>query len=421
MELNKINKNKFLVEKLLILFPVSLIFFPLFSEVIILFLILFCLFDIKKNILFDYLKDPIIIFLILFWVYLNINYLINFENSPSLLRTIFFGRFILLILSIIYFINYQKINLNKIINFWLILIIIICCDLLVQFYFGKNIFGYQSIQIENINRLGGFLNDELKIANFIFHFGFLVFAHNYAKEKQYQSTNFYNLFYLLLILVCIFITGERSNFLTTLIFVILFLFFTDNKKFYISSVSFFIISFLIIINYFHKDLTSRMLFNIAKNIDILKIEENKSFLNKNSHHFAHYSTAYQIFERNKLFGVGIKNFRNFCDKDEFNKDIYKGWEDRKCATHPHNFYFEILSELGLVGLILIAIFFIIMFMKVFKMILKTKDKFLIINFLIVLVYFVPFMPKGSFFTTWNAMIFWFLISFLIANYFRLKN
>ena len=164
-----------------------------------------------------------------------------------------------------------------------------------------------------------------------------------------------------------------------------------------------------------------MLFNIAKDIDILKIEENKSFLNKNSHHFAHYSTAYQIFERNKLFGVGIKNFRNFCDKDEFNKDIYKGWEDRKCATHPHNFYFEVLSELGLVGLILIAIFFIIMFMKVFKMILKTKDKFLIINFLIVLVYFVPFMPKGSFFTTWNAMIFWFLISFLIANYFRLKN
>ena len=103
------------------------------------------------------------------------------------------------------------------------------------------------------------------------------------------------------------------------------------------------------------------------------------------------------------------------------KIFIKAGKIEKCATHPHNFYFEILSELGLVGLILIAIFFIIMFMSVFKMILKTKDKFLIINFLILLVYFVPFMPKGSFFTTWNAMIFWFLISFLIANYFRLKK
>lgn len=421
MELNKIDRNKFLVEKLLILFPVSLIFFSSLSEVIIIFLILLFLFKVNKDLFFRQLKDPMIICLIIFWGYLNINYLINLENSPSLLRTIFFGRFIMLILAISFFINYQKINLNKIINYWLILIVIVCFDLFFQFYFGTNIFGYKSIPIENINRLGGFLNDELKISNFLFHFGFLVFAYNYSKENKYHSINFYNLFYLILIVISIFITGERSNFLSTLMFLFLFVFFSDNKKIYFWFISIFIICSLTFSNFFYKDLNSRMFIKLAKNINLLKIEKNKSFLNKNSHHFAHYSTAYQIFEENKLFGVGIKNFRNFCDKDEFNKHIYEGWEDKKCSTHPHNFYFEILSELGFVGLVFILTFFLLMFLKIIKMFFKSKDKFLIINFLIILVYFIPFIPKGSFFTTWNSMIFWFVTSFLIANYFRLKK
>ena len=54
------------------------------------------------------------------------------------------------------------------------------------------------------------------------------------------------------------------------------------------------------------------------------------------------------------------------------------------------------------------------------MILKTKDKFLIINFFNSFVYFVPLCLKEVS-SQLDAMIFWFLISFLIANYFRLKK
>ena len=61
--------------------------------------------------------------------------------------------------------------------------------------------------------------------------------------------------------------------------------------------------------------------DLLKKINLFKIENNKNYLNKNSHYFAHYSAAYQIFERNKMFGVGLKNFRNFCDDESLNSKI----------------------------------------------------------------------------------------------------
>ena len=51
--------------------------------------------------------------------------------------------------------------------------------------------------------------------------------------------------------------------------------------------------------------------DLLKKINLFKIENNKNFLNKNSHYFAHYSAAYQIFERNMMFGVGLKILETF--------------------------------------------------------------------------------------------------------------
>ena len=130
---------------------------------------------------------------------------------------------------------------------------------------------------------------------------------------------------------------------------------------------------------------------------LLKYEPGKSYLNKSSHYFTHASVAYQIYKNNKLFGIGTKNFRNFCDNSNFDKDIHPAWQNMKCSTHPHNFYFEILSELGIIGLIFLVSFFIFSFARFFNCYLKNKDDFLIVNFLIILVYFIPVLPRGSFF------------------------
>ena len=64
---------------------------------------------------------------------------------------------------------------------------------------------------------------------------------------------------------------------------------------------------------------------------------------KETQHGAHYYTAVKIFLKYPMFGVGNKNFREECLKEEYENNNYKRIAER-CATHPHQIYFELLSE-----------------------------------------------------------------------------
>ena len=74
----------------------------------------------------------------------------------------------------------------------------------------------------------------------------------------------------------------------------------------------------------------------------------KSLVRTNQH-LGHYYTAIEIFKQNIFFGVGIKNFRNVSHEKKYNPiENFNGG-----TTHPHQFHFELLSELGLVGYLLL--------------------------------------------------------------------
>ena len=86
----------------------------------------------------------------------------------------------------------------------------------------------------------------------------------------------------------------------------------------------------------------------------------------------------------------------------------------KCLTHPHQLYFEFLSEHGLVGTILIlSIFFYLMF-KILKSILLSKNYIQIGAFIFVLINFTPLLPSGSFFSDFNITLFWLNFSLMFA-------
>ena len=55
-----------------------------------------------------------------------------------------------------------------------------------------------------------------------------------------------------------------------------------------------------------------------------------------------YRTSINIFKDNKIFGIGPKNFRKFCNDPKYL--IGSG-----CSTHPHNTYIQIMLELGIIG------------------------------------------------------------------------
>jgi O-antigen ligase len=422
MELSSKQFHKKIIEILLVLLPIALLFSNIVSEIIILILIVFYFLNQNLKNFFNNFTDPIILLFFIFWFYIILNCFINFDKDPSFSRAFFFIRFPLYILAISFFINKLNINLKTVFNWWLIIINIICVDLFFQFFTFNNILGYEAILQGKIYRLGGFMDDELKISNLIFNLGTLVFSYFFSKEYlNNKKINYFILSFLFLLVCTIFITAERANFVSIVFFSILFsiLILIENRKLFFQIIIIFsiLISSTTIIN---DSLSKRMINDLLTKINLFKVEDNKNYLNKNSHYFSHYSAAYQIFQRNVMFGVGLKNFRNFCDDDSLNNQIDPDFHNKKCATHPHSFYFEILSEIGLVGFFLLLSLFLTLFYKIFLAYLKTKDHFLILNSFIIFVYFVPFLPRGSFFTNWNAMIFWTIVGILYSNYSKLK-
>ena len=87
--------------------------------------------------------------------------------------------------------------------------------------------------------------------------------------------------------------------------------------------------------------------------------------------------------------------------------------------HPHNYYLEILTEIGLIGFLFIsAVFFIILYLSCLKKYLTktySKNNFLFSSF--VFSFFAEIFPiksTGSFFTTGNATYLFLIMSILVA-------
>jgi O-antigen ligase len=125
-------------------------------------------------------------------------------------------------------------------------------------------------------------------------------------------------------------------------------------------------------------------------------------------------------EKYPFFGVGNKNFREECLKDDYENPNYKRIKER-CATHPHQIYFELLSEHGFVGttIIIFVIFFILF--KSIKIYQIKKNSIHLASILFVFSQFLPVIPSGSFFTAWGATIFWLNFSILIFYNTQNKN
>ena len=109
-------------------------------------------------------------------------------------------------------------------------------------------------------------------------------------------------------------------------------------------------------------------------------------------------------------GGGINSFHYNCIKTV-----------SACASHPHNYYLEILSEHGLIGMILWSyVFFYVTFISIIKKYFLnsnfTKNNLITPFAILFLVEIFPFKTTGSFFTTGNATFIFLILSVIIALY-----
>ena len=110
-----------------------------------------------------------------------------------------------------------------------------------------------------------------------------------------------------------------------------------------------------------------------------------------------FSTGLKVFNNNKLFGVGPKNFRTECKDKKIIFEII-------LVTHPHNTYIQLLSETGIFAFLIIFSLFVWLVIKSINIFISKVKRNKIFKDEIICIYACflmtlwPIVPTGSFFT-----------------------
>jgi len=141
---------------------------------------------------------------------------------------------------------------------------------------------------------------------------------------------------------------------------------------------------------------------------------------KNGHWGAWRGGIQQGFET-PMLGIGPSGTRNNC-KHLIDSDLE--WLPGKnvCSNHPHNFYIQLLAELGVLGLLLGSG----MFLSIILVCWKAKQKnpecpMASTAFIIPLALFFPLQQFGSFFSQWGNIFIWFSIGFALSQFQNLED
>ena len=389
------NLNSYLI----CLLPVGLLAGSLVSNIIVVLICAIFLIEIVKKNKIYIIKDKNFYFLIFIYLYVLLNELFVAQNEDSIIKAIGFIRFIILSYAIFYCFSFFK---KRIIKFWSLIFFIVSIDILIEFYLGQNLLGFSAAYY---GRIASFTGDELKIGGFYFGFILLCLSFFY-KDKKKLFIFFASIFFIIALII-----GERSNFLKIFIMYTIFYFFyfkISNIKKFLYIISIFIISLLIINNIpiikskYYNQIFNEFIKAKKGNYD-LDLEK----LVKGNQHLSHYKVALLMFKEKPIFGHGFKTFRNESFKEKYTSNKIKVG-----STHPHQIHFEILSELGVVGYILIMSNLLYLIFRKSKF----DDELLIFGKIFILASLVPILPSGSFFTSYGTTIFFINYSFLLRSY-----
>ncbi|WP_440910876.1 O-antigen ligase family protein [Candidatus Pelagibacter sp.] len=386
--------------------PIAIIAGSAILNLIISFIDLYFLFIIIKKKNTKILLDKILILFLFLWILLILNSILIANTPDSIIRTSGFIRFILLIFAFKFFYGEDPIYFKKfVLGFWFIIFLIVTVDIFFEFFMGFNLLGFES---DYNGRIASFTGNELKIGNY--YFGFILFSLSYVyiSLNKYSKSYFY--LFALIFLITSFIIGERSNFLKVLIILTTFIFLINNKNYFKKILTIFIFliisSIIIFSNNFFK---SRFIVEI---LDPIREKGINKFV-KETKHGQHFEIAKNIYEKNKIFGVGIKNFRNESKKIEYHSDRTL---EQGVTSHPHQIHYEFLSETGLAGYLIFILFFVVSIYIGLKKFLKNKTNiFALSSSLFLMATFLPILPSGSFFTSYSASIFWINYMFLLKR------
>jgi O-antigen ligase len=395
--------------------------------------ILFLIYCLKFK-LWSWIKKNVFLYLLVLYIFLVLNsfysYFILFDNQKnsfwsddSILRSILFIKYVLLVFAFSILLKDDKI-LSSVHKSWLVIITIIILDIFFEKFIGRNIIGNVS---PDSSRIVSFFKDEMIVGGLVLCFGYTSTMY-YINNRDVNKTILPIILIFLLVPLSIFVTGEKSNFIKSiLLFFIINYFFKKNKqginyKILLTSIFFLASCFLIFSDItFNKYQEIYKRFYVQTSTQIRSGEKNSIIANfSNIKYFAHYDAAIKIFKNYPILGVGNKNFRIECSKEKyFNKKIV--FSNVRCSTHPHQIHFEILSEQGILGYVIVLSLIVWFSIRNIQICIRNKNIYHLSNTAYLVIFFIPLLPGGGIFSTFNGSLFWIVFSLVNLDYEKKKD
>ncbi|MDC3042693.1 O-antigen ligase family protein [Candidatus Pelagibacter sp.] len=340
-----------------------------------------------------------------------INSLFNNFNLDSLKISFFYFRYAVFVIAIVFLLNIDDKFIKYFFYSIFICFVALILDGFFQYFSGENILGWKKS-----NRTSSFFGDELILGSYLSRLWPLFFGLSILVFRQKKLIFFFLILVFIFSEALIFISGDRAPFFyinLSAIFVILFS--KDLLKLRLITLLSSIL-LIIIISFINPTAKERVFDRTLKDMNLINDnskDQETTYIFSKAHNEI-YISAYKMFLDNKVFGVGVKNFRNICHYPKYYV------KDKKiCTTHPHNTYIQILVETGIIGF-LFLIFVLIYFCKnVLKhLILRFKGKYHFNDFEIcvlsgIAIYLWPIVPTGSVFNNWLNIALILNIPFLI--------
>ena len=319
----------------------------------------------------------------------------------------FYFRFGIFVCLVCYLIN-KDIHFLK--YFFYCLLAVFCFlifDGYFQFLLGFNVFGQELIGGVHVTSIF----DRPKLGSFLARLFPLLLALMIAARIQDKYVIMFGPLFIF-IDVLVFVTGERTSFMYMLIsslFIILLI----NRFQYVRLITLFISLLLIVgITFVSPTVKKRMVDTTLKQVGF----GSDQLIFFSPQHDSHIKTAFNMFLDKPILGHGPKMFRVKCSDPQYAVGI------SPCATHPHNFYVQLLAETGIIGfLFLLSLFGYVVYcaFRQLQYIVLKKKRYLtdyqVCLLAGILISVWPFSPNGNFFNNWLAIIYCLPIGFYLHS------